>query len=160
MQEQTLSRRHRSDALIVSFGIIVAALLGYIGVITIQRVAAETAVQSAQPTWGTLQVASLNKLDLDTTSQLRHYEAKIVLKNTSDKPIEFSPGLQAFLVDSTGARTAATAKFLLPDTVIGGEIAAGATWDGILDFEVSEQAAPTVLSIQLDAASANVEAKL
>jgi len=125
-----------------------------------QNVGAEAPVELNTTEWGSLKDISTNTLELDPATQLRHYQVTMALTNISDSVVQFSPGLQVFIVTESGERTAATAKFLDPETVIGGPIATGETWQGMLDFELSDTAMPSNIVIEKDASSRTIEGQL
>lgn len=125
-----------------------------------QNVGAEAPVELNVAEWGSLKDIATNTLELDAATQLRHYQVTMALTNISDSVIQFSPGLQVFIVTETGERTVATAKFLDPKTVIGGPIANGGTWQGTLDFELSDTAMPLKIVIEKDASSRTIEGQL
>lgn len=163
VKRNSMRTMHRSRYFLL--GIAILAMLGIVFSLVLnaelhrQNVAAEAPSDVNTVQWGTLKDVSLNEMTLDPITHLRHYQVTMTVNNISDSSVEFSPGMQVFITSETGMPSAATAKFLAPETVTGGSIAPGKNWHGTLDFEYPDDSEPVKVVVEKDASSRVIEEK-
>lgn len=81
-------------------------------------------------------------------SGMKKVSVSFELKNNQDKVLEFSPGLNLKLIDSSGNKHEPTMKFADPNVVIGGPILPSQTGNYTVDFEVPIDSNLSSLSYQ------------
>ncbi|MCA9325825.1 DUF4352 domain-containing protein [Candidatus Saccharibacteria bacterium] len=115
---------------------------------------------SSSASWGAIESASAEAVGTDEATQTTHYRIELSLHNSGSEVLQFAPGLQAFIIDSNGQKTAATAKYLKTGEVVGGPIASGSSWQGVLDFDLDVSVTPVRVQIEKDAASAEISEEI
>lgn len=103
--------------------------------------------------WASLSKPVITSSETNAETQTTHIALNVSITNTAEQRLEFSPGMQAFIVTNTNERIAATARYTDESKSIGGPIAAGSTWAGILDFDIPTGSSPVQFVFERDAAT-------
>jgi len=86
----------------------------------------------------------------DAKTATRRATINITLHNTSNEVLQVSPGLQMFLVGSTGKVYSMTAKYLPAGSTIGGPIGSGGSATMSVDYDIAGTETPKTFTYQPD----------